>query len=297
MALSEARLFVAIPTITDLIVPTVVAMRDLGGSGRNAEIRNVVADALGLSEEDQQTAQGGNNPSVSRLEYRLKWARTYLRNSGVIRSIGTGLWELTEDGLSASDADVLKWAKQWGRARPESRPDQIQPQDDATEEEDVEPDDGDEAWDETVIAAVQEMEPAQVERLFLRVLREEGFEQLEHVGKPGDGGIDGVGVYRISLLSFRIYFQCKRYRSGIGAGDIRDFRGAMEGRGERGLFVTTSWFTKSAEEEASRPGARAVDLIDGSQLAALIARHGLGVSIETLDKHVVNRAFFQEFKS
>jgi restriction system protein len=288
---------VAIPTITDLIVPTVVAIRALGGSGRNAEIRSVVADGLGLSEEDQQTPQGGNNPNVSRLEYRLKWARTYLRNAGVIDSIGTGFWELTEEGMDASDADILSRTREWGRARPDSRLDEDERPKDETEAEDVDSDDEDEAWDETVIAAVQEMQPAQVERLFLRVLREEGFEQLEHVGNPGDGGIDGVGVYRISLLSFRIYFQCKRYRSGIGAGDIRDFRGAMEGRGERGLFVTTSWFTKSAEEEASRPGARAVDLIDGSQLAALIAKHGLGVSIETQDQHIVNRAFFREFKS
>ena len=288
----------AIPTITDLIVPTVTAMRELGGSGRNAEIRNIVAEGLRLSEEDQQTPQGGNNPNVSRLEYRLKWARTYLRNAGVIGSIGTGLWEITEKGMAASDIEVLHWAKQWGKGKSQnsSSEDPTLTVDDIEEAASAE-DDEEGAWDEKVIAAVQSMEPTRVERLFLRILREEGFDQLEHVGKPGDEGIDGVGVYRISLLSFRIYFQCKRYRAGIGSSDIRNFRGAMEGRGERGLFVTTSWFTRSAEEEASRAGARPVDLVDGPQLAALIAKHGLGVSIEKRDTHVVNESFFEDFQS
>lgn len=288
----------AVPTLTELIVPTVTALRDLGGSGRNAEIRNVVAEHLGLSEDDQQASQGGNNPNVSRLEYRLKWARTYLRNAGVIQSIGRGMWELTPKGLAASETEALELAMHWGRAQPRSQPDDA-PMDPVGDPDDAESaaDDEDTAWHASVIAAVQEMDPARVERLFLRVLREEGFEQLEHTGGPGDGGIDGVGVYRISLLSFRIYFQCKRYQSGIGSSDIRNFRGAMEGRGERGLFVTTSWFTKSAEEEASRPGARPIDLIDGSALAELIGKHGLGVSTETRDTRTVDHSFFQDFTS
>ena len=273
-------------------------MRDLGGSGRNAEIRRVVAENLGLSEEDQLTPQGGNHPNVSRLEYRLRWARTYLRNAEVIRSISAGLWEITEKGMKESDADALKSVQEWRRALPSSATAATTVETDETVEQAESGDGGDEdaEWQGVVIAAVQEMHPTQVERLFLRILREEGFEQLEHIGKPGDGGIDGTGVYRISLLSFKVYFQCKRYQSGIGAKDIRDFRGAMEGRAERGLFVTTSWFTKSAEEEASRAGARSVDLIDGSMLARLIAKHRLGVSVTQHDTHTVDSNFFQDFR-
>lgn len=286
-----------VPTINNLIAPTFIALHDLGGSGRNAEIRSVVAENLGLSEKDQQIPQGLNNPNVSRLEYRLKWARTYLKNAAIIRSVGVGLWELTEKGAKASEAEVLGSVMAWRRDPAQGGPERA-PESGIVETERQDAGDGqDVAWEETVVAAVQEMNPERVERLFLRILREEGFEQLEHVGKPGDGGIDGVGVYRISLLSFRIYFQCKRYRSGIGSSDIRNFRGAMEGRGERGLFVTTSWFTKSAEEEASRAGARPVDLIDGMMLAGLIAKHHLGVSIEKRNTHVVDTTFFEDFRS
>ncbi len=288
----------SVPTIKDLVVPTFAALHDLGGSGRNAEIRSVVAANLGLSEEDQKTPQGMNNPNVSRLEYRLKWARTYLKNAEIIRSIGVGLWELTEKGLSASETETLGMVMNWRRDSAQGGP-EVDPEPSIVEVEASDAEDGgrEVEWDEMVVSAVQKMEPDRVERLFLRVLREEGFEQLEHVGKPGDGGIDGVGVYRISLLSFRIYFQCKRYQSGIGSSDIRNFRGAMEGRGERGLFVTTSWFTKSAEEEASRAGARPIDLIDGPMLAGLIAKHGLGVSIEKRDSHVVHPQFFKDFRA
>jgi restriction system protein len=285
-----------IPTVNELMLPTLRALRELGGSGGNAEIRSAVADVLGISEQDQQIPQGRSNPNVSRLEYRLKWARTNLKTADVIRSIGSGLWEITELGLKTSDADVVELVKQ-SKKRPALEISEVATAETEDEAADAAvadtPEDSD--WESLVITAVQEMDPTQVERLFLRILREEGFEQLEHVGKPGDGGIDGTGVYRISLLSFKIYFQCKRYQAGIGSGDIRNFRGAMEGRGERGLFVTTSWFTRSAEEEASRAGARPVDLIDGTMLARLIAKHNLGVSVKQQDVHVVDESFFRAF--
>lgn len=290
----------AVPKVSDLIVPTFIALRELGGSGRNAEIRSLVAENLEISEEDQQMPQGQQNRNVSRLEYRLKWSRTYLKNAGIIRSIGFGLWELTSRGMKASETEILNSVMEWRRKQAQGRVDdepQANIRSTDTEAEDEDDSGAEVPWNEMVIAAVQKMDPSRVEWLFLRILREEGFEQLDHVGKPGDGGIDGVGVYRISLLSFRIFFQCKRYQSGIGSSDIRNFRGAMEGRGERGLFVTTSWFTKTAEEEASRPGARPIDLIDGSALAELLAKHGLGVSIEKRDTRIVDRLFFEDFNS
>ena len=63
------------------------------------------------------------------------------------------------------------------------------------------------------------------------------------VGRTGDGGLDGVGNYRVSLVSFPVFFQCKRYKGSVGASAVRDFRGAMAGRGEKGLLTTTGTFT------------------------------------------------------
>jgi restriction system protein len=81
----------------------------------------------------------------------------------------------------------------------------------------------------------------------------------------------------MSLVSFPVFFQCKRYRGSVGSGAVRDFRGAMSGRGEKGLLITTGTFTPDAVKESSRDGAPAVELIDGQELCLLLKSYGLGV--------------------
>ena len=83
------------------------------------------------------------------------------------------------------------------------------------------------------------MRPDAFERLARRLLREADFDSVKVTGQSGDGGIDGHGVYRLGLMSFPVFFQCKRYRGSVGAGAVRDFRGAMAGRGDKGLLITT----------------------------------------------------------
>ncbi len=92
-------------------------------------------------------------------------------------------------------------------------------------------------------------------------------------GRSGDGGIDGLGVYQLSLLSFPVFFQCKRYRGTVDAGAVRDFRDTMAGRGDKGLFITTGNFTAEARSEASRDGAPPIDLIDGQRLCDLLKQY------------------------
>ena len=128
----------------------------------------------------------------------------------------------------------------------------------------------------------------------MRILREAGFQRVEVVGKSGDGGLDGVGLYKMSFVSFPIYFQCKRYAGGVGAGVVRDFRGAMAGRGDKGLIITTGTFTPGARAEATRDGAPPVDPIDGDELCGLILEYRIGVDVtERLVREVtVDESFF-----
>ena len=108
--------------------------------------------------------------------------------------------------------------------------------------------------------------------------------QLQVTGKSGDGGIDGVGIARINgFLSFHVLFQCKRYQGSVSASHIRDFRGAMQGRTDKGLFITTGTFTRDAIKEATRDGAPPIDLIDGEQLVQRLKELGLGVKIEMVE--------------
>jgi restriction system protein len=93
-----------------------------------------------------------------------------------------------------------------------------------------------------------------------------------------------------------IFFQCKRYRGSAGSGAVRDFRGAMAGRGDKGLLITTGSFTAEAKKEASRAGAQAIDLIDGDRLCALLRTYDLGVrtEIRTFEDIIIQPGLFAE---
>jgi restriction system protein len=123
-------------------------------------------------------------------------------------------------------------------------------------------------------------------------LREAGFTKVEVRGKSGDGGIDGVGVLRVNLVSFQVYFQCKRWKGSVGSKEIRDFRGALQGRADKGLFITTGHFTSQASDEATRDGAIAIDLIDGDRLCDLLKENRLGVDTEMIEKIQIKSSWF-----
>jgi restriction system protein len=142
--------------------------------------------------------------------------------------------------------------------------------------------------------SIHEISPDAFERLAKRILRESGFVQVEVTGRSGDGGIDGKGIMRLSgLLSFHVIFQCKKYKGTVTASDIRDFRGAMIGRADKGLFITTGTFTRDAIREATRDGAPPIDLVDGDQLADKLKELGLGIQKEMVERISVDTEWFK----
>ncbi|MBU1092734.1 restriction endonuclease [Patescibacteria group bacterium] len=137
------------------------------------------------------------------------------------------------------------------------------------------------------------MSPDAFERLTQRILRESGFVQVEVTGRTGDGGIDGKGIAKIhGFMSFHVIFQCKKYQGSVSAGDIRDFRGAMVGRADKGLFITTGTFTSAAVKEATRDGAPPIDLVDGEQLAEKLKEFQLGIKTEMIEKVTIDKEWF-----
>ncbi|WP_207775467.1 restriction endonuclease [Thalassobacter stenotrophicus] len=144
------------------------------------------------------------------------------------------------------------------------------------------------------MSTLLEIEPDAFERLSQRLLRESGFTKVEVRGKTGDGGIDGVGVLRVNLVSFQVYFQCKRWKGSVGSREIRDFRGALQGRADKGLFITTGTFTAQASDEATRDGAIAIDLIDGERLCDLLKENGLGVTSKMIEHVEINSSWFAD---
>lgn len=140
----------------------------------------------------------------------------------------------------------------------------------------------------------QKLDPSAFERLVQRLLRESGFIQVEVTGRTGDGGIDGKGIAKIhGFMSFHVLFQCKRYKGSVGSGEIRDFRGAMVGRADKGLFITTGTFTPAALKEATRDGAPPIDLVDGDELVEKLKELELGMKIELVEKVNIDEAWFE----
>lgn len=286
----------AVPSQYELMWPTLEALKTLGGSGRVEEILETVVEQQGFS-ETQLAVRRKNDDRMSRIEYHLAWARNGLKQVGAVENSSRGVWAITERGRHMGEAEVLSEVRAW-RAEYSRRyhaQKRSEAADQAELDEDLIGDDPD--WTEDLLECLLALAPDAFERLAQRILREAGFRNVEVLGKSGDGGIDGVGVYRISLVSFPIYFQCKRYRNAVGPDSVRDFRGAMAGRGEKGLLITTATFTPGAREEASRDGAPPVELIDGEGLCLLLKEYDLGVvtRIRQVEEIEIRREFFDQF--
>jgi restriction system protein len=270
---------IAIPAYNELHWPTVVALRRLGGSASIEEIVEAVIELEGFTEQQQQVLHG-DGPGTE-IEYRLAWARTYLKGMGLLDNSRRGVWSLTDAGRSVQQDQMVDLHKQYlsqyreerrRRKREGDRSRGVNPSDDVAD---------DPPWQEQLLDALMDMKPDAFERLAQRLLREAGFISATVTGRTGDGGIDGLGVYRMSLVSFPVFFQCKRYRGSVGSSAVRDFRGAMAGRGDKGLLITTGSFTGDAKAEATRDGAPPVDLIDGHRLCSLLKDYELGVMTTT----------------
>lgn len=271
----------------DLFNPVLQALHKLGGSGTNSEIEEQVILLLNLSDLEVEEIHRGN---TTKLAYRLAWARNYLKRLGLLENSGRAIWTLTAQGQKTTSIDqkeAKKIVKELsGVKRPSESPKEVVKESEELEEL---------SWEEELIELMKSIEPAAFERLSQRLLRELGFINVEVTGKSGDGGIDGVGVIKLGgVLSFHVVFQCKRYTGSVSSGAIRDFRGAMIGRADKGLFITTGTFTREAKQEAQRDGAPPIDLIDGNAFAEHLKDLRLGVSVELREEVTIKRGWFDE---
>ena len=265
--------------------PALVAMKELGGSATHEELLEKVIELEHIPESVQNVM---HTERQTKLSYNLAWAKTYLGKGGALENPSHGLWAITEKGKTLTEAAVkqipIEVRKQY-RLEKDNKPQGAQ------EDEDLQPET--KSWKDGLLAVLTDQIKADAfERLAQRILRESGFVKVEVTGRSGDGGIDGVGVLRLALLSFQVYFQCKKYKGSVSAGAIRDFRGAMVGRTDKGLFITTGTFTAEAKKEATRDGAPPIDLIDGDLLCDLLKNLKLGVETRMVEEVSINPEWF-----
>ena len=281
----------------DLFNPTLKAMHNLGGSGSINEIEDEVASILILSDEQVNEIHRGN---TTKLTYRLAWAKNYLKHYGLLENSSRGVWSLTEEGIRTNSVDQLTVRRKVTSDIREKRLQQDKLESSNIDELDdnEEPDDNEEieklSWQERVIEELQKITPSSFERLCQRLLRELGFQNVEVTGQSNDGGIDGKGLLRLGgVLSFNVIFQAKRYKGSVSPSIVRDFRGAMVGRADKGLIITTGSFTREAKKEAQRDGAPPIDLMDGNELAEKLKELKLGIDIEFVEKIIIKTDWFK----
>lgn len=281
--------------------PTLRSLKDLGGSGTIQEIDDKVIRLAGYS-EDQQSVLHKRGPQTE-ISYRLAWVRTHLKMIKAIENSSRGVWAISDRGRSLRELDMASIPSQLRLPTPSLTTtisqgifaeDSLIPQD--TSATTPEPFSSTEPvkWTSKLLDTLQSLAPDAFERLCQRILRESGFTRVDVTGRSGDGGIDGVGVLRVSLLNFQVFFQCKRYSGSVGSSSIRDFRGAMVGRSDKGLLITTGGFTADARREATRDGAPVLDLIDGERLCELLKNLKLGVDTRQVEEVTINSSWFNE---
>lgn len=273
-------------------IPIIEVLRESGGSGTIGEVTDRVLEKMQIPEAEQEmTLKNGQ----SRVRNQVAWARFYLAYAGYIDASKRGIWSLTDKGLSIDimtfDAlaifnEVNKTIKKEKKPKTVSEPPVAEIGESEIEETD---------YRTNLLNLIKSLPPHGFERLSQRLLRESGFQKVDVTGRTGDGGIDGVGILQVNpFVSFNVLFQCKRYQGAVTPSQIRDFRGAMMGRADKGIIITTGTFTLDAKKEARRDGVPPIELVDGDTLVQMFEQLQLGLVPRTI--YDVDEKFFEDFK-
>ncbi|YAF96145.1 MAG: restriction endonuclease [Nodularia sp. CChRGM 3473] len=289
------------PKFVRFFSSVIEALQELGGSGRPSEVRDFIAKRLNISEQERIELLEGGAP---RFDNQVAWARFYLVKAGLMDSSKRGVWSLNDNGRAIevlTFEDALNIFKKIHAEFQRDRNSTAElSQDEEIVDDSLAPNNmtvnDDSSYRQKLLETLMSLPPSGFERLCQRLLRESGFEQVTVTGRSGDGGIDGHGILQVNpFVSFKVLFQCKRYAGSVSSPQVRDFRGAMMGRAEKGIIITTGTFTPDAQKEAVREGVPPLELVHGEKLLDMFENLELGlIPRKTFD---VDIHFFKEFQS
>ena len=284
------------PKFVKFFGPLLDALRLLGGSGTPSEVTKVIAEKLSIPEEEQNELLKSGAP---RFANQVAWARNYLKLEGLLDSSRKGVWVLTEAGAKThlSDEEARKIFRKWASYFQKLRQNKAQkPKEKTTVEEDTSLEETYPDHREILLSILKKLPPAGFEAVCQRLLRDSGFDSVVVTGRSGDGGIDGHGVLQINpFVTFKVLFQCKRYDKNVSPSHIREFQGAIGGRADKGIIITTGSFSVEARKEAIRDGASPVELVDGQKLVEMFEILELGLKPKTV--YEIDTTFFEQYST
>jgi restriction system protein len=272
--------------------PILQVLKESGGSGTASEIVDRSLELAQVTEAEQEAV---NKNGFSRVKNQVHWARQYLVWANYLDSSERGVWGLTDKGrsLNLSAFKALELFKSVQNSRLELKTTKRQEAQQADEPVTIKTEEKDHRT--ALLELIKSLSPSGFERLSQRLLRESGFQHVSVTGKSGDGGIDGIGTLQVSpFVSFNVLFQCKRYQGAVTPSHVRDFRGAMMGRADKGLIITTGTFTLEAKKEARRDGVPPIELVDGDNLVDMFERLELGLI--PMRTYEIDEKFFEDYK-
>lgn len=278
------------PQFLNYIKPLIEVLKNIGGSGATADVIDQVISYMKIPDAIvEQTISSG----ASRVRNQIQWARMYLVKADLMDSFQRGVWKLTEKGYETEITEEFVYAlfrKVHGSTAEEPKKQESIPPEE-TEEQIV----ADEAHGEALLKVLKNLPPAGFEKICKRLLSEVGIHDVQITGGAGDQGIDGTGVIKVNeVVGFTVIFQCKRYKDSVVPYHVRDFRGTMQGRADKGIIITTGRFTSEAKKEAIRDGVPPIELIDGERLVSLFEKYQIGLKPKVVYDLVPD--FFDNFK-
>ncbi len=273
------------------------------------EAIETLANGFKLTEQERQELLPSGQQEI--FTNRVGWARTYLKKAGLIETTRRGFFKITERGLDVLKQKPAQINSKFLRQFEEFRTFQARREPNENIADEIEqPRTPQEALEQAyqslraelaaeILSQIKQSPPSLFERLVVELVVKMGYggsrkDAGQAIGKSGDEGIDGI-IKEDRLGLDIIYLQAKRWEATVGRPEIQKFAGALQGqRARKGIFITTSDFSRDAEEYAAKIESKII-LIDGEQLAQLLIDHNIGVTpVSNFEIKKIDSDYFTE---
>jgi restriction system protein len=267
----------SIPSEKDIEIPLLQEIESAGGKARPSALYGRVAKHFpNLTLEDQRARHPKTGIPI--WSNRVQWARQHLVNKGEVDASTRGIWRITQKG----------------RTRLGLAPSTPLPQPQVSTIVQLLDAEGHQVRTR-LHELMMNLHPQQFEAFAGTLLESLGFTDIEITNYVGDGGIDGYGRLEMGVVKVKAAFQCKRWQQNVSRPNVDQFRGAIQGRVEQGIFITTSDFSDEAKKVSSIAGAVPIVLINGDRIVDIMLEKGLGVRQEPLTVTRIDEEFFATF--
>lgn len=271
----------AFPKQSEIEVPLLLALEALGGEAKPKQVYPLVAKHFSQLTEEDLEVKLESSPSTHKWWNLVQWVRQALVDVDEIDGSTRGMWRLTPKGRE-------RIAKETASGK---RPSSVQALPQLTLR-DLN-NDNIERVKKRLLAELTDLTPRAFEKYCITLLEQIGYENLTVTPPTSDSGIDGFGNFRQGVVVLKSAFQAKRWtKNTIGSEEIDKFRGAIQGEYDHGVFITTSRFSKPAQEISVKRGAISILLLDGESIARIMIQTGLGVKKEPIYLVDIDEEFF-----